>query len=58
MKIDYKFRPGQRVASAYDITKTGDVTTCVPRDGSIPLYFVKWEDGTEGFYMAEELTEY
>jgi len=62
MAVNYVFRPGQRVRHKY-YRCTGEVTTCVPGNGSFPWYYVKWDDaditnpftGDDERYTAEEL---
>jgi hypothetical protein len=51
----YEFSVGQRVRSVRDWTKVGEINSMVPGNGSIPWYYVTWEDGTEDRYTAEEL---
>jgi len=52
--MKYKFNPGDRVTVD---GKHGEVTTCVPGgNGSIPWYFVRFDDGTEDRFTAEQLT--
>jgi hypothetical protein len=53
--MTYKFNPGDRVRSTSNWTKTGEVTDCVPGNGSYPWYFVRWDDGTEDRYTDDEL---
>lgn len=52
--MTYTFHPSQRVRGKYN-GKSGEVTTCVPGNGSFPWYFVKWDDGTEDRYTESEL---
>lgn len=50
----YAFHDGQRVCLA-GAFKLGEVTGMVPGDGKTPWYFVRWDDGSEDRYTADEL---
>ena len=47
--------PGQRVRHTSEFTKTGEITTIVPGNGTFHWYFVLWDNGSEDRYVAEEL---
>lgn len=51
-EVTYEFSVGQRVRSG---SKTGEINSMVPGNGSIPWYYVTWDDGTEDRHTAEEL---
>jgi hypothetical protein len=53
--VAYVFEPRDRVRSTSNFMKTGEVTSTVPGDGVTPWYFVRWDDGTEDRYVAEDL---
>ena len=46
---------GQRVRHTSEFTKTGEITTIVPGNGTFPWYFVLWDDGSADRYTEEEL---
>jgi hypothetical protein len=56
MTITYVFSPGQRVYIAGE-GLYGEVTSCVPGNGSIPWYWVRTDDGEMDRYTAEQLQE-
>lgn len=53
--VTYKFREGERVYCTAN-GKYGEVTICVPGNGTFPWYFVKFDDGTEDRFTDEDLT--
>lgn len=53
MPITYDYRPRVRHKSEWE--QTGEVATCVPGNGSIPWYFVRWDNGVEDRHTADEL---
>jgi hypothetical protein len=64
--IVYEFTPGQRVC--HRDGRVGEVVTCVPGNGTIPWYFVRWDlppldpnvhqDVVEEGCTGDELTAY
>ena len=52
---EYAFHPGDRVRLVQNFNRTGEVVGCVPGNGTLPWYFVKFNDGTEDRFTADEL---
>lgn len=54
MSAEYVFDEGDRVYCTVN-SKFGEVTTRVPGNGTIPWYFVTFDDGTEDRFTKEDL---
>ena len=56
-EVRYEFSDGQEVRSTRDWRRTGIIVGMVPGNGSIPFYYVRWDDSPdkEEGYTAEEL---
>lgn len=52
--MNYRFHEGQRVRYTYAL-RYGVVETCVPGNGSIEWYYVRWNDGTIDRYTWDQL---
>lgn len=53
---DYVFSEGDRVYCTLN-NKYGEVISRVPGNGSIPWYFVKFDDGTEDRFTKDDLEQ-
>ena len=53
--MDYKFYAGQRVRHADG--RSGEVTACVPGNGTTRWYYVKWDNGPNGSPVGTQLEE-
>jgi hypothetical protein len=53
--VSYVFEVGDRVRLVDDFRKTGEVVGAVPGDGITPWYFIRFDDGTEDRYIADDL---
>ena len=57
-EVHYEFSDGQEVRSTSDWRRTGTIVSMVPGNGSIPFYYVVWDDDLnkeETKHVAEEL---
>ena len=56
-EVHYEFSNGQEVRNTRDWRRTGIIVGMVPGNGSIPFYYVRWDDSPdkEEGYTAEEL---
>lgn len=52
--VEYVFSVGDQVYCSAN-GKYGEVNSCVPGNGSIPWYFVTFDDGTEDRFTKEDL---
>jgi hypothetical protein len=52
---NYEFGPGDRVRHRNNFQMAGEVTNCVPGNGSFPWYYVKWDNGQEDRHTSDEL---
>jgi hypothetical protein len=53
--IEYSFRVGDRVRLVRNFNRTGEISACVPGNGSFPWYFVRFNDGYEDRFTSNEL---
>ena len=53
--VSYEFEVGERVRLRDKFTQVGEITSTVPGDGKTPWYFVRWDNGLEDRYVAEDL---
>lgn len=51
--VAYMYAPGDRVYVAGH--GEGEVMTCVPGNGTMPWYFVRFDDGIEDRFVADDL---
>lgn len=51
--MTYDYKPGDRVNTP---DGPGEVTTCVPGNGSIAWYFVQLDSGREERYTSDQLS--
>lgn len=51
----YRFTEGDRVRKVDEFTKTGTVSTTVPGNGSLPWYYVDFDDGSSDRFTEDEL---